>query len=84
MKTGTATIDINEYDKMVESIRTSNEEYNQICKVLYKFCAACGNKGYDNEAMDIMTEAGYTIEISVNKGKINLGRGLTVIKIGMK
>lgn len=84
MKTGTATIDINEYDRMIESIRTSNEQYNQICEMIFKFCNEASANYQDSEIIRIMTNAGYTVKMKINSGLIDFGRGPKIINIGMK
>lgn len=84
MKTGTATIDINEYDRMMEVIRTSNEEYNSVCEVIYKFCIEAAANHHDTEIIRIMTNAGYTIKMNTSTGLVDFGKGPKIIKIGMK
>jgi len=84
MKIGTATIDINEYDKMIESIRTSNEQYNTICKVLYDFCVKAGENHMDSEIINLMTKTGYSIRMNTSSGEVRFGQGVKIINIGMK
>jgi hypothetical protein len=84
MKTGTATIDINEYDRMIETIRTSNEQYNEICKVVYDFCVKAGENHLDSEIINLMTRTGYSVRMNTSSGEVRFGEGPKLIKIGMK
>lgn len=84
MKTGTATIDINEYDRMMEAIRTSNEQYNTVCKVIYDFCVKAGENHMDSEIINLMTSTGYSIRMNTSSGEVRFGQGAKVINIGMK